>query len=119
MMRFACLDWRVERYRSSTIKSTICGETTMNCHHDLIEIRNRKPGLQFVAVVVLLARIWLSALVSAQTAATGALTGTVTDPTGAVVPNASVKVTNEVTGETRTVTTQSSGVYTVPLLPPG
>jgi hypothetical protein len=34
----------------------------------------------------------------AQATATGILAGTVTDPTGAVVPNASVKITNKDTG---------------------
>lgn len=55
----------------------------------------------------------------AQTAATGALSGTVTDPNGAVVAGAEITVTNEATGETRTVTSGSDGSYSVPLLPPG
>src|SRR5581483_1492795 len=60
-----------------------------------------------------------SALVSAQTASTGALSGTVTDTGGAVVTDAQVVVTNEVTGEARTVTTQQNGAFLVPLLQPG
>jgi hypothetical protein len=59
----------------------------------------------------------LSAL--AQTASTGALTGTVTDNSGAVVPAAKVTMTNEATGEARTVNSQSNGSYTIPLLLPG
>src|SRR5262245_61375323 len=55
----------------------------------------------------------------AQTAATGALTGTVTDMNGAGVANAQIKVTNVVTGETRGATSQVNGAYIVPLLPPG
>ena len=39
------------------------------------------------------------------------LTGSVTDPTGAVVPNAKVKVTNTATGEIRTATTNGDGLY--------
>jgi hypothetical protein len=54
-----------------------------------------------------------------QTASTGALTGTVSDPTGAVVSDVQVTVTNEVTGELRTVTSQQNGNYVVPLLLPG
>jgi hypothetical protein len=88
----------------------------MNC---LIETTNRKHRALFVAVIFLLTLLSPGASASAQTAATGALTGTITDPTGAVLPIASVKVTNEVTGETRTVATQSSGAYTVSLLAPG
>src|SRR5262249_47664477 len=47
------------------------------------------------------------------------LGGTVTDPGGAVVADAQVTVTNEVTGETRTVTSQQNGAFLVPLLQPG
>ncbi|HUB17345.1 MAG TPA: carboxypeptidase regulatory-like domain-containing protein [Acidobacteriaceae bacterium] len=39
------------------------------------------------------------------------LTGSVTDPSGAVVPNAKVKVTNAATGEIRTATTNGDGLY--------
>jgi hypothetical protein len=55
----------------------------------------------------------------AQTAATGGLTGTVTDQTGAVVPNATVTVTSADTGQARTVTTDAAGTYKVGLLAPG
>ena len=56
---------------------------------------------------------------SAQTAGTGALKGTVTDSSGAVVPNATVTATSLDTGQARTATTASDGVYTISLLPPG
>ena len=55
----------------------------------------------------------------AQTSMTGLLRGVVTDPSGRVVSNADVRVTNERTNEVRTVKTGADGVYTVPLLPPG
>ncbi|MGH9686052.1 MAG: carboxypeptidase regulatory-like domain-containing protein [Candidatus Acidiferrales bacterium] len=55
----------------------------------------------------------------AQTANTGALTGTVTDPSGGVIAGATVKVTNLATGQTRTTTTDSKGSYQISLLPPG
>ena len=55
----------------------------------------------------------------AQTAGTGALRGTVTDSTGAVVPNATVTATSTDTGQVRTATTGADGVYTITLLPPG
>lgn len=55
----------------------------------------------------------------AQTAETGALTGTVKDSSGAVLPNATVTITSTTTGQTRTATTGSDGVYKVNLLPPG
>jgi len=59
------------------------------------------------------------ALALAQTASTGALTGTIMDNSGAVVPEAKVTVTNEATGEARTVVSQPNGSYTIPLLLPG
>lgn len=55
----------------------------------------------------------------AQTAETGALGGTVTDATGAVVSGASVRVINAATGQVRITTSQANGRYTVALLPPG
>jgi hypothetical protein len=61
----------------------------------------------------------LSAAAAAQTASTGALTGTVTDSNGAVVSEVQITVTSEATGEVRTVASQPSGVYVIPLLLPG
>jgi len=56
----------------------------------------------------------------AQGGATGALSGTVEDSTGAVIGGATVKVVNAATGETlRSETTDSSGLFTVALLPAG
>ena len=66
-----------------------------------------------------LACVLLGSIALAQTASTGALTGVVTDNSGAVVPAAKVTVTNATTGEARTVTTQANGSYTFPLLLPG
>ena len=47
------------------------------------------------------------------------LTGTVTDPSGASVPNATVKATNNATNNVSETKTTSDGVYTLPLLEPG
>ncbi len=55
----------------------------------------------------------------AQSATTGALTGTVTDPSGGVVVGASVTLDNTATGQERTATTDASGVYKFSLLLPG
>jgi Carboxypeptidase regulatory-like domain len=51
--------------------------------------------------------------------ATGAITGTVTDPNNDVVSNAIVTVTNKATGAVRKVTTRGGGVYSVENLFPG
>jgi hypothetical protein len=61
----------------------------------------------------------LASSVRAQTAGTGALTGTVTDSSGAAVPNATVTASNAATGQTRMTTTSADGSYTISLLPPG
>jgi Carboxypeptidase regulatory-like domain len=50
---------------------------------------------------------------------TGRISGTITDPTGAVLAGATVTVTNEATGQSRTVQTNTEGFYVVPSLLPG
>src|SRR5919204_3758242 len=50
---------------------------------------------------------------------TASVRGTVTDPSKAVVPGATVTVTNRDTGLTRTTTTNAEGVYSVSELPVG
>lgn len=55
----------------------------------------------------------------AQSIVTGAVTGVVTDPTGAIVPNVKVTLTSNETGEAITQTTGSTGAFTFPLLKPG
>src|SRR5258706_8944055 len=55
----------------------------------------------------------------AQTGGTGAITGTVTDPAGSLVPQSQIKVTNVDTGESRGTTSTNNGTYVVSLLPPG
>jgi hypothetical protein len=50
---------------------------------------------------------------------TGTIRGTVTDPTGAVIPGAKVTVKNEDTGLTRSANTTSAGIYSFAELPVG
>ena len=50
---------------------------------------------------------------------TADMTGTVTDDTGAIIPNATVTLTNAGTGETRIAKTTETGDYTFTLLNPG
>jgi carboxypeptidase family protein/TonB-dependent receptor-like protein len=49
----------------------------------------------------------------------GVITGTITDPTGAVVPGATVTITNVGTNAAQSATTGSDGSYRFPLVPPG
>ncbi len=68
--------------------------------------------------LVVAALLWVPSLL-AQSAGTGAITGTVTDATGAVVPNVIVTMTNAGTNQTRTATTSADGLYRFNLLEPG
>ncbi len=56
---------------------------------------------------------------SAWAQSTGSITGTVTDATGAVIPNAPVAIKNQATGEERSTKTDDAGIYLVPSLPVG
>jgi hypothetical protein len=56
---------------------------------------------------------------SAQSITSGDITGIVTDPSGAAVPNAAIAVTNMQTNASRSTTTNAQGSYRFALLPPG
>jgi Carboxypeptidase regulatory-like domain/TonB dependent receptor len=49
----------------------------------------------------------------------GTITGTVTDPSGAAIPNAQVEVRNVATSVVTTARSNEAGVYTIPFLLPG
>lgn len=61
--------------------------------------------------------IFLTGIAFAQS--TGSIQGTVTDVTGAVLPRATVNVTNQQTGESHPLKTESSGLYSISGLAPG
>src|SRR5262249_36207619 len=54
-----------------------------------------------------------------QTVATGAITGILTDPSGASIPGATITAAEIATGATRTAVADASGSYRISLLPPG
>ena len=70
------------------------------------------------AGVMLAALLSMTAASSAQTA-TGQITGTVRDASGAVTADVKVVITNQQTGLTRETKTGTNGDYVVPLLPVG
>jgi hypothetical protein len=70
------------------------------------------------SLFVLLANLILCIPIFAQVSG-GNVSGTITDPSGAVVPAAEVSITSTDTGITRTVTTNSDGFYAAPNLRPG
>ncbi|MGA9884481.1 MAG: carboxypeptidase regulatory-like domain-containing protein [Candidatus Acidiferrales bacterium] len=82
-----------------------------------------KVGISRVRVCVCLsvltfffAAILFPILTNAQTQ-TGTITGTVTDPSGAILVGASVTVTNEGTGVSQTTKTDAQGSFLISLLP--
>jgi Carboxypeptidase regulatory-like domain len=86
----------------------------------MMHTRRARQGLVgslFVCLFVLCLLCVSSAF--GQTAGTGAIAGTVTDPSGRSIPNTTVTATNLGTGQTRTATTGSAGDYKFSLLTPG
>src|SRR5712671_2236520 len=49
----------------------------------------------------------------------GTIRGSITDPNGAVIPNAAVQITDQVTGISRDLTTDNQGNYEAAALKPG
>jgi hypothetical protein len=78
----------------------------------------RSHRLFAFALVALLLALAAAAPAFAQSDR-GTITGTVTDPTGAVVPNAKITATSLDTGEVREVTSGDEGSYTLPELRAG
>lgn len=65
------------------------------------------------------ALVWASAALAQSQLGTGAISGTVQDPSGALVANAQVTITQVDTGLTRQVQTSESGQFLAPVLPSG
>jgi hypothetical protein len=74
-----------------------------------------KWGWLVLLVIALMAPFCAQAQLSGK----GAVTGTVTDSTGAVIPGASVAATNDATGITTTTTTTGAGDFNFSNLDPG
>src|SRR5437879_1892548 len=70
------------------------------------------------AALTLILGVAMAPLSSAQES-TARLLGTITDPTGAVIPAASVVARNAATGLQRKTVANESGNYSIPLLPIG
>jgi len=86
------------------------------------ELGGSFPSRSFLATLGLLAAtvLWLCVMPAwTQVTVGGTVTGTVTDKTGAVVPGATVTLTDTATQEKRTATTNSAGLYTFVSMPPG
>ena len=71
-------------------------------------------AVSFIALLFL-----LPTLVSAQSIVTGAISGIITDPSGAVIVGATLNLKNNATGEMQTTNSHADGVYQFSLLKPG
>jgi len=78
-------------------------------------MKNFLRSVSYFAVIA----IFATAALAQSQATTGLIQGTVVDPNGAVVSGASITVRNTGTGFERTVTSNSDGFFTAPLLPLG
>jgi len=101
-----CSDYRLETLHSDGKFALFPGSTHVKA--------STSRSLAFCLLVIL-----TSFDLFAQSASTGALTGTVFDPAGAVVPNATIILRNNGTRQTFTAVTDPSGIYRFALLPPG
>ena len=83
---------------------------------------NSAKALRYVALgcaALLIAVVIAPHTAMAQLAGQGAVTGMVTDSSGAVIPLATIAATNDATGITTTTTSTSAGDYRLPALDPG
>jgi hypothetical protein len=69
-------------------------------------------------VVTLTALLLAGVMCAAQNTTSGSINGTVTDTSGAAVPGASVTLRDTATGDTRAITSNAEGRFTVPFLKP-
>lgn len=80
---------------------------------------NPKAFIKELFLAVMMVTL-ISTAAFAQSGATGGvIEGTVTDPSGAVVPNATITAKNVSTGLARTTSTDAAGYYRIPALPVG
>jgi outer membrane receptor protein involved in Fe transport len=75
--------------------------------------------LKRTALFLAMGAILCAPLSRAQNSNTGEIKGSVMDPSGAVVPGAGVSIKNLQTGVVTQTTTNQSGLYDAPFLPPG
>jgi hypothetical protein len=85
-----------------------------------MRFQNASRGVvcSFATIVVLAVSFFVPVLLHAQ-AAGATLSGNVTDPSSATIPNANVSIKNIETGISRDVTTNEAGFYNAPNLSPG
>ena len=79
----------------------------------------RERYLRFFAFLALATCLLIPSAAWAQSLVSGQVDGTVTDPTGAAAPNATVNLSNSETAFNETTTTSTTGAFHFPLVKPG
>lgn len=81
--------------------------------------RERNCKNSYVVILSVLLSVLPGSLWAQGSGGRGSISGTVLDPSGAVLPGVSVTALNTATGFNESVTTSSSGTYVIPLLQVG
>ena len=76
------------------------------------EFRVQQCAIRVLVMVIALSAMFLASTAAHAQVLYGSITGTVTDKTGAVIPNVSVTITNQSTGAVRTEKANGVGTYT-------
>jgi hypothetical protein len=91
----------------------------MQGSHGYTFTNGRGRGQWKMVLALILCAALCTATVALAQVLYGSITGTVTDATNAAIPNVTVTAVNQSNGETRSVTTSSSGAYLINNLEPG
>src|SRR5579863_6425897 len=108
-------------WSKSVFLMSLCGHARPTTNFEPGHVKKQGAGSRLLlAFFVCAAALFLCAPLShAQTAATGAITSTVTDPSGGAVANTTVTATNKGTNQEREAKTAADGVYKFSFLNPG
>src|SRR4051812_6227319 len=79
----------------------------------------RRSGLPFMGVLTSILLLTFAGGHAQAQVLFGTMVGSVTDPSGAAIPQATVKVIESSTNDSRTAQTNDSGGYTISTVPPG
>lgn len=104
-------------WTNSTPSLNLCLGTRLSNYFGSTNSRNVVRRIVFGLALAILAFCFGSTSARAQNQ--GEINGTVTDPTGAVIPQATVTIVNGGTGETHTAQTNSAGFFDFTALGPG
>ena len=96
---------------------------TTNRYSNEVDVRRKRSGGWAHAVAILLGLAiclgWAVTQAASQTGGEGAIVGTITDSSHAVIPNAKITATNNATNIATVRFSSSAGYFTIAPLPPG